>query len=231
MNPTLDAPTEVSEVVRTPSRVHAAGADASASDRPASQSVILTSGRLRLRKPTDDTAPGGTRRSKRGVREAATRTQSPLASQAGEKKGEVANPFQTEEKLGPRPEKKLERSALAVAGGERSALAVAGGERSFLAKEGCEDERDMVISQLSANQELLAAHIVTLTTEVNRLRSLLNPDLLEFLTVLGNLTAEILTSQLHAELSKVTPEPEGAARAPGSGKATAAPASRGEDPT
>lgn len=38
--------------------------------------------------------------------------------------------------------------------------------------------------------------------------------LVEFLTVLGNLTAEILSPALHGELSRVEPEDEGAAQDP-----------------
>jgi hypothetical protein len=53
--------------------------------------------------------------------------------------------------------------------------------------------------------QLLAARAAELTPD--RLVEALRFTLVEFLTVLGSLTAEVLTPALHAELSKVAPSP------------------------
>lgn len=53
--------------------------------------------------------------------------------------------------------------------------------------------------------QLLAARAAELTPE--RLGEAIQFTLVEFLTVLGSLTAEVLTPALHAELSKVAPPP------------------------
>lgn len=89
-------------------------------------------------------------------------------------------------------------------------------------------ERSAVLSALQSDREGLRCDALARNCSsmpVADLADALASMMLEFLTVLGSLTAEILSPALHAELARVTRELAG----PGSGASADGPPERSED--